>query len=65
MIKCPKDYKIPTNDWLRPIKVLIDEYNLENSKNLIYDSELIEDEIKKERILVKVSKVDTLLIKYY
>jgi serine/threonine protein kinase len=61
MIKCPKDYKIPTNDWLRPIKVLIDEYNLENSKNLIYDSELIEDEIKKERVLVKVSKVDTLL----
>lgn len=61
MIKCPKDYKIPTNDWLRPIKVLIDEYNLENSKNLIYESELIEDEIKRERILVKVSKVDTLL----
>lgn len=61
MIKCPKDYKITTNDWLRPIKVLIDEYNLENSKNLIYESELIEDEIKRERILVKVSKVDTLL----
>lgn len=38
MIKCPKDYKIPTNDWLRPIKVLIDEYNLENSQNLIYES---------------------------
>ena len=61
MIKCPKEYKIPTNDWLIPIKVLIDEYNLENSKNLIYDSELIEDEIKREKILVKVSKVDTLL----
>jgi len=61
MIKCPKEYKIPTNDWLIPIKVLIDEYNLENSKNLIYESELIEDEIKRERILVKVSKVDTLL----
>jgi hypothetical protein len=61
MIKCPKEYKIPTNDWLIPIKVLIDEYNLENSKNLIYESELIEDEIKRENILVKVSKVDTLL----
>jgi hypothetical protein len=47
MIKCSKEYKIPTNDWLRPIKVLIDEYNLENTINLIYDSELIEDEIKR------------------
>lgn len=61
MIKCPKEYKIPTNDWLRPIKILIDEYNLENPKNIIYESELIETEIKRENILVKVSKVDTLL----
>ena len=59
MIKCPKEYKIPTDDWLRPIKILIDEYNLENTKNLIYDAELIETEIKRENVLVKVSKVET------
>lgn len=61
MIKCPKEYKIPTNAWLRPIKVLIDEYNLEHPTNLFYETELIENKIKREKILVKVSKVTTLL----
>jgi len=61
MITCPKEYKIPTDTWLRPIKVLIDEYNLEHPSNLIYDTELIENKIKREKILVKLSKVDTLL----
>lgn len=61
MVKCPKEYKIPTNNWLRPIKLLIDEYNLDNPKNLIYDTELIENEINSERVIVKVSKVHSLL----
>jgi hypothetical protein len=61
MSSCPKEYKLPTNNWLRPIKLLIDEYNLENPKNLIYDADLIESEIKSERVIVKVSKVKSVL----
>lgn len=61
MVKCPKEYKLPTNAWLQPIKLLINEYNLDNPKNLIYESDLIENEINNERVIVKVSKVNTLL----
>jgi hypothetical protein len=42
-MKCPKNYIIPTNNWLKPLEVL------HNDNNLIMSSELI-DGIKKEQI---------------
>ena len=46
-MKCPKEYKLPTKDWLIPLKVLVDQYNVENSDTIIFDADLIESEIKK------------------
>lgn len=60
MTKCPKVYKLPTIKWLKPIKRLIEDNN-DNPKNKIYSSELIENEITKEKVIVKLSKVTSLL----
>jgi hypothetical protein len=56
MNKCPKNYTIPTDKWLVPLNILVDEYNLDNDNRIIYDAKLIENEIKKERVIVKVVK---------
>ena len=48
-MKYPKNYIIPTNNWLKPLEVL------HNDNNLIMSSELI-DGIKKEQVIVKVTK---------
>jgi hypothetical protein len=57
-MKC-KEYKIPTNSWLRPLEILVDEYNSQNSDRIIIDSEILENEIKRERVIVKVIKNNT------
>jgi serine/threonine protein kinase len=54
MEKIHKHYILPTNNWLRPIRLLS-----KNSTN-IYDADLIENEIKKRRIIVKVTKTNTI-----
>ena len=50
MIKCPKNYTIPTDKWLVPLKVLHDD------NNLIMDAELI-DMINKEKVVAKITKL--------
>jgi hypothetical protein len=50
MIKCPKNYTIPTDKWLKPLKVLFDE------NSLIMESELI-DNIHKEKVVAKITKI--------
>ena len=52
--KIIKNYLIPTNNWLKPIKLLA------KTTNQIYDSELIESETKKRKILVKVIKTPSI-----
>ena len=32
MNKCPKEYIIPTNKWLVSLKILVNEYNIFDSK---------------------------------
>jgi hypothetical protein len=56
MTKCPKNYTIPTDKWLVPLNILVDEYNLDNDNRIIYDAKFIDNEIKKERVIVKVVK---------
>lgn len=60
-MKCPKEYKLPTKDWLVPLKILVDQYNVENSDTILFDSKLIESEIKKERVIVKIIKKTSFL----
>jgi thiamine kinase-like enzyme len=50
-MKCPKNYLIPTNNWLKPLAVF------HESSNLIMESELT-NEIKKENVIVKVTKFE-------
>lgn len=54
MEKTLKNYLIPTNNWLRPIKLLA------RTSNQIFDAELIESEIKKNRVIVKVTKTSSI-----
>ena len=53
-MKCPKNYIIPTNNWLKPLELL------HKTSNLIMSSELT-NEIKKENVVVKVTKWNQLL----
>lgn len=53
-MKCPKNYLIPTNNWLKPLELL------HKTSNLIMSSELTND-IKKENVVVKVTKWNQLL----
>lgn len=48
-MKCPKNYLIPTDNWLKPLAVF------HESSNLVMSSELT-NEIKKENVIVKVTK---------
>lgn len=50
MIRCPKNYVIPTDKWLIPLKVLYDD------NSLIMDAELI-DMINKENVVAKITKL--------
>ena len=50
MEKQQKNYLIPTNKWLVPIKLLA------KTSNQIFDADYIENEIKRRRIIVKVTK---------
>ena len=50
MDKPIKNYLLPTNKWLKPIKLLA------KTLNQIFDAEMIENEIKKRRVIVKVTK---------
>ena len=50
-MKCPKNYSIPTNNWLKPLEIL------HQDNNLIMSSELTND-IKKENVIVKITKSD-------
>jgi len=52
-MKCPKNYLIPTNNWLKPLEIL------HNDNNLIISSELT-NEIKKENVIVKVTKSENI-----
>lgn len=54
MEKSIKNYLIPTNNWLKPIKLLA------KTSNQIFDAEFIENEISKRRIIVKVTKTATI-----
>jgi hypothetical protein len=56
MTKCPKNYTIPTDKWLIPLNILVDEYNIDNPDRIIFDAKFIDNEIKKERVIVKVVK---------
>ena len=50
----PKKYLLPTNKWLKPLSII------HNENNMVINSELI-NEIKKEKVIVKVTKRDTFL----
>jgi len=50
MIKCPKNYTIPTNKWLEPLKVLFDD------NSLIIES-ILTDMISKEKVVAKITKI--------
>jgi hypothetical protein len=47
MTKCPKNYTIPTDKWLVPLNILVDEYNIDNPDRIIFDAKFIDNEIKK------------------
>jgi serine/threonine protein kinase len=49
-MKCPKNYTIPTNKWLEPLKVLFDD------NSLIMES-ILTDMISKEKVVAKITKI--------
>jgi hypothetical protein len=53
-MNCPKTYVLPTNKWLRPLKILFKD------NNLLMTSELI-NKIKKEKVVVKITKVNSFI----
>ena len=61
MTEYKKIYIVPTINCLPPIKLLIEEYNLQNTKNMIYNYDIINDEINKEKIIIKIITTDCLV----
>lgn len=51
-----KNYQLPTNKWLKPLEVLF------NENNLVISSQLI-GEIKKEKVVVKITRRESFLDK--
>jgi len=63
MVKCEKNFVVPTNKWLTIIKQLIDEYgedHFNKPTSFVYDSDFIDKEAHKERVIVKVSNTNNI-----
>ncbi len=53
-MNCPKSYVLPTDKWLKPLKLL------HKDNNLLMTSELINN-IKKEKVIVKITNINSFI----
>jgi hypothetical protein len=53
-MNCSKSYVLPTNKWLKPLKLL------HKDNNLVMTSELV-NKLKKEKVIVKITKINSFI----